>query len=72
MAIAIPSGNQSVISAELSQALLAPVQERSTFLSLPGVTIIDSAAPLHIPVAASTAPSAAFVAPASRSLTVMW
>lgn len=63
MAIAIPVNNTSVISAELSKSLVGPLQERSTFLSLPGLTIIDTSAPLRVPVAASTAPSAAFVAP---------
>ena len=63
MTIAIPSGNQSVIAVELSKSLVGPLQERSTFLSLPGLTIIDTSAPLRIPVAASTAPSSAFVAP---------
>ncbi|MDM2493488.1 phage major capsid protein [Mycobacteroides abscessus] len=63
MAIAIPSGNLSAIQSQLSQAIVAPLQERSTFLSLPGINIYDTAAPLRIPRAASTAPTAAFVAP---------
>lgn len=63
MAIAIPVNNLSAINAELSKSLVGPLQERSTFLSLPGLTIIDTSAPLRVPVAASTAPSAAFVAP---------
>src|SRR5258705_7049198 len=63
MAIAIPVNNQSTIAVELSKSLVGPLQERSTFLSLPGITIIDTSAPLRVPVAASTAPSAAFVAP---------
>lgn len=63
MAIAIPSGNLSAIQSQLSQAIVAPLQERSTFLSLPGINIYDTAAPLRIPRAASTSPSAAFVAP---------
>jgi HK97 family phage major capsid protein len=63
MAIAIPVNNLSAINVELSKSLVGPLQERSTFLSLPGLTIIDTSAPLRVPVAASTAPSAAFVAP---------
>jgi HK97 family phage major capsid protein len=63
MATAIPSGNASAINAALAQAVVGPLQERSTFLSLPGVQIIDTAAPLRIPVAAATAPAAAFTAP---------
>jgi HK97 family phage major capsid protein len=66
MAIAIPSGNQSAINAALSQAVVSPLQERSTFLSLRGVQIVDTAAPLRIPVAASTAPAAAFTAPGAH------
>jgi HK97 family phage major capsid protein len=63
MATAIPSGNASAINAALSQAIQAPLQEKSTFLSLPGVQIIDTAAPLRIPIAAATSPAAAFTAP---------
>lgn len=62
MAIAIPSANQSAINAALAQAVVVPLQEKSTFLSLPGIQIIDTAAPLRIPIAAATAPAAAFTA----------
>ena len=58
MAIAIPAGNQSLINAEMSQALVAALQERSNSCSCR-----DTAAPLRIPVAASTAPAVVFVAP---------
>ncbi|GAB7071795.1 phage major capsid protein [Mycobacterium hodleri] len=63
MAIAIPTGNTSAINAALSQAVVGPLQEKSTFLSLPGINIVDTAAPLRIPLSATTAPAAAFTAP---------
>ncbi len=63
MSIAIPTGNASAINAALSQAVVGPLQEKSTFLSLPGINIIDTAAPLRIPLAGATAPAAAFTAP---------
>ncbi|QEN13466.1 phage major capsid protein [Mycolicibacterium sp. ELW1] len=63
MTIATPAANASAINAALSAAVVAPLQQKSTFLSLPGVNIIDTAAPLRIPVAASTSPAAAFTAP---------
>lgn len=63
MSIAVPTGNASAINAALAQAVVGPLQERSTFLSLPGINIIDTAAPLRIPLAAATAPAAAFTAP---------
>lgn len=66
MSIAIPSANLSAINEQLSQAVQAPLQEKSTFLSLPGITIVDTAAPLRIPLAASTSPAAAFTAPGAQ------
>lgn len=63
MAIAIPSANLSAINAQLSDAVQAPLQQKSTFLSLPGITVVDTAAPLRIPEAAATSPAAAFTAP---------
>lgn len=66
MSIAIPSGNLSAINEQLSQAVQAPLQEKSTFLSLPGITIVDTAAPLRIPEAAATSPAAAFTAPGAQ------
>jgi HK97 family phage major capsid protein len=66
MAIAIPTDNTSAINAALSQAVVGPLQEKSTFLSLPGINIVDTAAPLRIPLSASTAPAAAFTAPGAE------
>ncbi|BCP11884.1 hypothetical protein MINTM020_39820 [Mycobacterium paraintracellulare] len=66
MSIAIPSANLSAINDQLSQAVQAPLQEKSTFLSLPGITVVDTAAPLRIPLAASTSPAAAFTAPGAQ------
>lgn len=66
MAIATPAANQSAIEIALAQSVVSPLQERSTFLSLPGLTIIDSAAPTRIPLAAATAPAAAFTAPGAQ------
>lgn len=66
MTIAIPAANLAAINDALSQAVQAPLQEKSTFLSLPGLTIVDTAAPLRIPTAASTAPAAAFTAPGAQ------
>jgi HK97 family phage major capsid protein len=66
MSIAIPTANLSAINAQLSQAVQAPLQEKSTFLSLPGITVVDTAAPLRIPEAAATSPAAAFTAPGTQ------
>lgn len=63
MTIAIPSANLSAINDQLSDAVQAPLQEKSTFLSLPGITVVDTAAPLRIPKAATSNPAAAFTAP---------
>ena len=63
MAILTPSDYASAINAVLSTAVVAPLAQRSTFLSLPGLTVIDTAAPLRVPVAAVTSPTAAFTAP---------
>lgn len=63
MTIAVPANNLAAINEQLSNAVQAPLQEKSSFLSLPGITIVDTAAPLRIPTAAATAPAAAFTAP---------
>ncbi|ORA17363.1 phage major capsid protein [Mycobacterium arosiense] len=63
MSIAVPSGNASAINDALAQAVIGPLQEKSTFLSLPGIHIIDTAAPLRLPLSAATSPNAAFTAP---------
>jgi len=63
MSIAIPAGNQSVIQEQLSSAIQGPLQEKSTFLSLPGLNIVNTSVPLRIPRAAATSPAAAFTAP---------
>ena len=66
MTIAVPSGNTALTQSQIAQFLVAPLQERSSFLSAAGLTILDSATPLRIPVAASTSPAAAFVAPGTQ------
>jgi HK97 family phage major capsid protein len=66
MTIAVPSGNTALTQSQIVQFLTAPLQQKSTFLSAAGLTILDSATPLRIPVAASTSPAAAFVAPGTQ------